>query len=137
MPVDWDEVKYRVTQAVGAGIGITFAEFVAEFASRAIGWNGWKKLTLKTVIKVLLGVLLIIASAFVPVSAALILDMAGVGAIGSIALDVLYFAVRGGVWGLAEKAAAVVKARGLRSAGAAVAALKRLESAGAQVAGVR
>ena len=125
--------SYKVPAAglIGAGAGMSVAEFISEFVARVTGQVKWAKVGVKGVVKGLLGVLFFFASTKLPGLWSLGMEISSYGAFGSIIPDVIFAVYPGGVVGLSETAAVSVRAMmaGAEVAGERMAEWERAKAA--------
>jgi len=102
------EAQGLVLPSIGVFSGLASSTFVSEMAARALGKVGYVKAMVKTGVKVALGTLFFGTGVGIPGSG-VIMYPAAIAAFGSIPLDWIEARFPGGVYGLAERAAVVVR----------------------------
>ncbi len=97
-----------VTPAIGVTTGLITGGLISETMARALGYIGYKKAAVKTATKAALGALMIGAGMGFPVTNP-ILYPAGIANFGMIPLDWIDAKWSGGITGLSERAAVVIR----------------------------
>lgn len=104
-----EKLRIPATSSVGVAFGLTVAEFLAEFTARVSGQVQWKKVGVKALIKLIVGLIFYGIANKVGGLWSLGFELATYGSVGSIVPDVIFQIYPGGVTGVADKAA--MKAR--------------------------
>ena len=120
------EARNLAAGAGGAFFGVTTIEFPSEVIARTAGLTGAAKLGVKTIVKILLGLIFLAIARRVPGLWSVFVAVAGWVGIGSIGLDIIYFIKPGGLYKLAEEAAVSIRTAML-GAKAVAKELKELE----------
>jgi len=97
-----------ITPAIGVTTGLISGGFLSETMARALGYIGYKKAAVKTGVKVALGGLMIGTGLGFPVTNP-ILYPAAIANFGMIPLDWIDAKWSGGITGLSERAAVVIR----------------------------
>jgi len=106
MPEDY---KIPAASMAGAAFGLSVSEFISEFVARASGQTGWYKFGVKVGVKSLLALIFYGIAARVGGLWSLGFEIATYGTVGSLIPDLVMAWNPGGLIGLAEKAAVVVR----------------------------
>lgn len=102
------EQKGIVLPAAGVASGLIAGNFISETMARALGYIGTKKAVVKTGVKVALGGLLVGTAMGIPATSAVAYP-AALGVFGLIPLDWIDAKFAGGITGLSERAAVVIR----------------------------
>jgi len=102
-------VKVATVATTGAVTGLALPTLAAEFTSRATGQTGWNACGVKALVKTVIGVPIYLLSGRLEGAAAMFAEMFAYTSWGSIILDVVLAAYPGGIPGLAEDAASMVR----------------------------
>lgn len=101
--------KVALTSVGGVAAGLALPTLAAEFTSRATGQTGWAACGVKAGVKGLIGALLYLVSGRIGESAAMFAEVFAYTSWGSIIMDVFLAAYPGGIPGLAENWASMVR----------------------------
>jgi len=101
--------KVAVTGVSGVAAGLALSTLAAEFTSKATGQTGWAACGVKAGVKGLIGAMAYLVSGRVGESTAMFAEMFAYTSWGSIVMDVIMAAYPGGIPGLAEEMASMVR----------------------------